>query len=193
MNPVKILFLAANPSDTAQLKTDEERRRIEAEILKSPHRDRIQLVYEPAIQPSSLIEVFRRHRPQIIHFSGHGSEANEIILESDDGSSRLVGTDALAELFRLQGKGVRVVLLNACYSRPQAETLTRHVDFAIGMSEAIPDPMAIDFASAFYQGLAYGEPVRSAFDASLLQLRLAGLPRLKGTSRDLSRAVEPEA
>lgn len=189
MDRIRILFLAANPSDTAQLKTDEERRRIESEILKSPHRDRIQLVYEPAVQPGSLIEVLRRHRPQIVHFSGHGSEANEIILESDDGSSRLLGIDALEELFRLQGKGVRVVVLNACYSRAQAEALTRHVDFAIGMSEAIPDPMAIDFATAMYQGLAYGEAVRPAFDAALLQLRLAGLPRVSGPGRDLGGAA----
>ena len=193
MNLVKILFLSANPSDTARLKTDEERRKIEAEILKSPHRERLQLIYEPAVRPDSLIEVLRRHRPQIIHFSGHGSEANEIILESDDGRSRLVGTHILEELFRLQGRSVRVIMLNACYSEAQARVLTRYVDCAIGMNRAIPDPMAIDFATAFYQGLAYGEPVRAAFDASLLQLRLSDLPGLRGPSRDLVVDISTEA
>src|SRR4051794_6044246 len=102
MSKVTILFLAANPSDEARLRTNGERRRIETEILKSPSRDAIHLVYEPAVQPRFLIEAMRRHRPQVVHFSGHGSQENEVIFETDDGTSHRVGAEALAELFRLQ-------------------------------------------------------------------------------------------
>ena len=104
MRSFKILFLAANPSDTTKLQTDEERRRVEAEILNSPNREAICLVYEPAVRPQFLIDVFRRHRPQVVHFSGHGSKDNEVILETDDGGSRLVGADVLEELFPFKAR-----------------------------------------------------------------------------------------
>jgi CHAT domain len=203
MRYFKILFLAADPRDTTKLQTDEERRRVEAEILKSLNRDAIRLIYEPAVRPQFLIEVFRRHRPQVVHFSGHGSPENEVVLETDDGSSRLVGADVLEELFRLQGEGVRVVLLNACYSQTQAAGLLRHVPCAIGMNRAIPDRTAVDFAAAFYQGLASGESVRRAFDSSLLQLRFLGpfggssdsrhlLLRDLGAAGDVEKTLIPE-
>src|SRR4051812_16917620 len=119
MSRVKILFLAANPSDTAKLRVDEERRRLEGEIRRSPNRGALELIYEPAVRPGDLIEALRRHRPDVLHFGGHGSEDNEIVLEAADGSARLVGSDALVELLRVQGGSVRMVVLNACYSRGQ--------------------------------------------------------------------------
>src|SRR5262249_10831601 len=70
VKPVTILFLAANPSGEVRLQTDRERRAIEVEILKSPNRDLFELAYEPGIQPNRLIELFRQHKPQIVHFAG---------------------------------------------------------------------------------------------------------------------------
>jgi hypothetical protein len=189
MNPIRILFLAANPSETTRLQTNRERRQIEVEILKAPHRDAIQLVYEPYIQPRILLELLRNHAPQVVHFSGHGSQEHEVILEDDDGLSRPVGSSALEELFRLQGASVRVVVLNACYSQGQARALIRHVPCAIGMDGAIPDTVAVSFAAAFYQGLVRGESIRRAFDSSLLQLRLENKPVRDGFRRDLEPAV----
>jgi hypothetical protein len=192
MKRVKVLFLAANPSDTTRLRVDEERRGLEAEIRKSPNRDALELIYEPAVRPGDLVEALRRHRPDVVHFGGHGSEDNEIVLEAADGSARLVGSDALVELLRVQGDSVRVVVLDACYSREQARALTRHVDCAIGMSRAIPDETALAFASAFYQGLAYGESVRTAFDSSLLQIRLLDAPAWHGEPARDMRKVPPD-
>ena len=175
-NPRNILFLAANPSDmrkSTQGACDANRGRNPQEPPPRPDSSLSTNL------PSSfvLIEVFRRHRPQIIHFSGHGSEADEIILESDDGSSRLVGTDTLAELFRLQGRGVRVRLAERVLfetPRPRAQAYRQR---RIGMSEAIPDPMAIDFASGL--GLAYLRAGAVGLGRQPAPTRLAGLPRLK--------------
>jgi hypothetical protein len=59
---------------------------------------------------------------------------------------------------------VRCVVLNACFTRRQGEAIARHVPCVIGMSREISDPAAIVFAEAFYLAIAYGLPVRKAFE-----------------------------
>ncbi|AOK51251.1 hypothetical protein WT74_00025 [Burkholderia stagnalis] len=87
----------------------------------------------------------------------------------------LVGADALADLFRVLKDGIRVVMLNACYSAVQAKAIVEQIDFVVGMSDSIRDDAARVFAAAFYRGLAFGRSVRSAFDLGINELKLAGL------------------
>jgi hypothetical protein len=170
MKPVKILFLAANPTDQAPLRTDDERRKIDVEIIRSGRSSQVELLYESAIRRDALIDAMRRHRPDVVHFAGHGSSVEGIVLETEDGVSSPVDAATLAELFRLQGATVKLVLLNACYSRDQAGAIVRHVPCAIGMTQAIPDGTALSFATSFYQGLVQGESIQTAFESSLLQI-----------------------
>jgi hypothetical protein len=60
----------------------------------------------------------------IVHFSGHGCRTEEeIILLDQNGLPKPVSKGALAQLFRTLRDNVRVVLLNACWTRPQAEAI----------------------------------------------------------------------
>ncbi|MDI1442460.1 CHAT domain-containing protein [Polyangium sp. 6x1] len=149
---------------------------------------------------SDLQAALLRHRPQIVHFSGHGRgerissaprsdvtremlpaheqdedpTAGEILVENDAGRAEPIPAAALANLFGILGD-VRCVVLNACHSAAQAEAIRPHVDAVIGMSQSIQDAAAINFAWAFYQGLAFGESVHKAFDLGRNQIDLAGL------------------
>ncbi len=191
MKPITILFLTANPSDTTRIRTNFERLEVQDEISKCRDREAIRLVYEPDVSPRILIDAFQRYRPEIVHFSGHGSANHEVVLASDDGASRLLQKDDLAELFRLQGESVQVVLLNACYSEKQAASLLRFVPCAIGMSTAIEDEAAINFSRTFYRSIAEGESVRRAFETGLLQLKLTELSEAAPTHRDLNPDLAP--
>jgi WD40 repeat protein len=186
MAKLKILFLAANPLQTAKLKTNEERVAIQEEIRKSPAQDLVEIVYEPEIRPSRLLELFRIHSPQVVHFAGHGTE-DGIWMEKGGGEPALLDRALLETLGQTLPKNTIIVVLNACLTKEQASILTQHVPCAIGMSRRIPDPDAVAFSVAFYQGLVYGESVRAAFDSALLQLRLA---TLEGPLRDLELKVE---
>ena len=48
---------------------------------------------------------------------------------------------------------VQLVVLNACYSAPIATALLAHVDCVVGMTGAIQDNAAQNFAIGFYGGL----------------------------------------
>jgi hypothetical protein len=172
---VKILFLAANPQDTGQLRLDEEIREIKQALLKAEFRDKFDIEQEWAVRVSDLQGHLLRHKPDIVHFSGHGSKASEIILEDNMGGSYKVPEQALSQLFAILKDNIRCVVLNACYSARQAQAIAQHIDCVAGMSKAVGDEAAISFALAFYQALGFGRDVKTAFDLGCLQINLENL------------------
>lgn len=172
---VKILFLAANPRDTPMLLLDQEVRLIDEALRQAEYRDRFELIQHWAVRVSDLQSCLLRHNPRIVHFSGHGSAANEIVLETEAGVSQAVPSGALSRLFGLFKTRLRCVVLNACYTGEQAEAIAEQIDCVVGMSGAIEDQASLNFSAAFYQALAYGRDVRSAFDLGCLQIDLQGL------------------
>ena len=78
--PVKILVLATNPQETDPLRLDEEVRGIDEALQQSRFRDKFELEQQWAVRVSDLQRFLLRYKPDIVHFSGHGSESSEIIL-----------------------------------------------------------------------------------------------------------------
>ena len=173
---IKILFLAADPfRDTARLELGEEMRAIDHAIQQGSAREALELVSHFATQTGDVQATLQRHRPQIVHFAGHGNPG-VVYLGNDRGGREGVGKAALARLFGALGGGVRVVVLNGCHTLPIATALSKVVDYAIGTKDQIGDAEAIQFADAFYTALAFGSPVRQAFDLAVARLMAHGSP-----------------
>lgn len=172
---IKILFLAANPTDTTRLRLGEESRAIDQALRQAEFRDKFDIEQHWAVRAADLQGYLLRHQPHIVHFSGHGGPSSEIILEDNAGNSHPVSVRALSTLFSVLKDNVRCVVLNACFSEQQARAIAQHIDCVIGMSTAIGDAAAISFATAFYQALGYGRDVKTAFDLGCVQIDLANL------------------
>jgi CHAT domain-containing protein len=190
-----ILFLAAQPIETARLRLDEEIREIEEGLKRSKFRDQFTLKQQWAVRPIDLRRALLDHKPQIVHFSGHGiggvtsaessrkliavsqSEPTEegLILEDQIGTPKLVSTEALSGLFELFSDSVECVVLNACYSERQANAIAQHIPFVIGMQSAIGDRAAIEFSIGFYDALGGGCSVEVAYKLGCNSIQLAGL------------------
>src|SRR4051812_18998986 len=99
MNKIKVLFLAANPAGTLPLTLDEEIRQITAKVRASEHRDSLELVSRRAVRPDDLLRALLEVRPHVVHFSGHGSCATELILLDDRGDPKPVSQEALVHVF----------------------------------------------------------------------------------------------
>lgn len=174
-HPISILFLGSNPVNTDPLRLGTEVRAIDEALQSSEFRDRFELHQQWAVRVADLQGHLMRHRPDLVHFSGHGTSASEIILEDATGAVYPVPTQALTHLFSLVADQVRCVVLNACYSEAQANAIGASIDCVIGMSDSIPDQTAIAFAAAFYQALGYGHSVKRAFDFGISQIALENL------------------
>jgi hypothetical protein len=170
-----ILFLGANPLDTTRLRLDEEYRAIDQALRQAEFRDRFNIQQHSAVRVADLQPLLLRHRPGILHFSGHGSNVGEIILEDANGQMRPVSVEALGALFSLLKDNLRCVVLNACYSQRQAEAIAQHIDCVVGMSTSIGDRAAITFAFAFYQAIGDGKDIKTAFRLGCSQIDLEGI------------------
>lgn len=172
---VKVLFLAANPPDTRRLRLDLEIREITEKIRASDFRDALEIISLWAVRPADLLQALNQHKPQIVHFSGHGHSSGGLVLEDSQGEAKPVGEDALRSLFRVLAGRIRVVVLNACFSETQAQVITEFVDCAIGTSHSINDQTASTFAAAFYRAIGFGASVYDAFEQGKAAVLLEGL------------------
>jgi hypothetical protein len=179
MKKVKVLFVAANPMSTARLQIDEEIRSIGIKLRAAEHRDALEFIPKFAARPDDLLQALLEHKPQIVHFSGHGSRAKNLTFVSDQGKRKPVSEGALVHLFQTLKDDIRLVVLNACSSRPQAEAIARTIDCTIGMRKPISDDAAIVFAASFYRALGFGRSVKEAFELGKAALLLEGIPEEK--------------
>jgi CHAT domain-containing protein len=173
-----ILFLSANPKGTDELELIKECNIINQKIRASAGgRELFKLEQRHDISIKSLIEELLNYDPKILHFSGHGSEKSALIFTNENtGQSEEVPPDALANLFKALSNKIDVVFLNACYSEKQAKAIAQHIHCVIGMSDAVYDTTAIEFASTFYLSLGFKKSVKEAFDLAAVQIGMLSLP-----------------
>lgn len=174
----KILFLAANPTNTGRLRLDEEVREIEEALKLAKLRDQFEIESKWAVRTEDLRRALLEHEPQIVHFSGHGSGEGGLALEDELGKAKLVSASALTGLFRLF-ESIECVFLNACYSQIQAEAIHQHINYVIGMNQAIGDRAAIQFAKGFYDALGVGKGYEYCFKMGCASIDLEGIPESK--------------
>ena len=188
-----ILFLTANPSETAKLDLDREFAKISHNLQDNHGFD---LKSEWNVTIDDLQESLLKHKPQIIHFSGHGTGSatdqgtrgigitgqtkakGGIIFENDKRESQVVPQVAFKNLFKILAPkyNIKVVVLNACYSELQAQAINEYVPYVVGMNNAIKDEAAITFSSSFYNALAFNEnDIETAFELGVNQIELKGL------------------
>lgn len=176
MDKKKVLLLSANPANTDRLRVEAEFREIESCCQKASLRDRFAIVAKGAVRIDDLQPILIQEAPRVVHFSGHGAAENGLVLETDTGAWELVGTEPLAELFRILQNGIDCVVLNACFSQVQAEAITRYVPYVLGMNREIGDVAAIEFAKGFYGALFEGKSVKDAFDLGKNLIALKNIP-----------------
>ena len=170
--PVKtILILAANPTNTAPLRLDQEIREIDEGLRRANKRDRYKLEQKWAVRSRDFYRAILDYQPNIVHFCGHGAGEDGIVLEDDTGKMVLVETNALASMFKLFAKkSVECVILNACYSEVQAEAISQYVNYVIGMNRAVGDRAALAFAVGFYDAIAAGYTLEEAYELGCSQM-----------------------
>ena len=172
----KILIFSANPKNTSNLRLDEEVREIKNTLAVSPNRNQFQIITESAVKVDGLTRFLSHHQPTIVHFSGHGTSTDGLALEDNSGHMQLVSTQALAKLFDLFEQKVECVLLNACYSEEQADSIHQYIDCVVGMNQAIGDRAAIKFSIGFYTALFAGRNYKDCFHIGCTSIDLQGIP-----------------
>ena len=177
---IRILFLSANPWTTSRILVDEEAREIFEKLQEGSHRDRFELIKHEAIRALDLQRLLMMYEPHIVHFSGHASKTHKLILGGTAGRGKEVDRQGLAEIFGLYRRHVRLILLNACFTRTQARALSEFIDYSVGTGKGMGDKGGVAFAGAFYRALGFGKSVKESFASAKAELGLTKIPRTSG-------------
>ena len=159
-----VLILAVNPRDTQQLDLLEEVKAIKEILGKGIQNVTFNVEVKIDIEPGQILPAIRGHRPQIIHFCGHGEDF-ELVFADENQAGKSVKGHNLVDLFsqpKIQGH-LECVVLNACYSAKQASWVGRVVDYSIGSLHAIKDRAAIQFSKSFYSAIVTGNAFKADF------------------------------
>jgi hypothetical protein len=176
VEPIKVLFLAANPLNTKRILWDKEARMIneisqDSESLTRP----IEVKLYPGVQPDDLKRVIRRENPAIVHFSGHGEAEKGLLLDDGRGKKRPVSFEALGMLFhQLLRDNIRIrcVVLNGCCTALGSELIGKSVEVVIGTTSAIADDAATAFSRGFYRTQAEGRAIGYAIEDGKYEMLL---------------------
>ena len=158
----RILILAANPKMTTQLRLDEEVREIRNCLKRSSSQHAFDVQARFALRGRDVQEAMLEYKPQIVHFSGHGTE-NGLLVEDALGFGFIFSKEAIADLFRLCSDNLDCVILNACYTDSLASEISRNIDYVIGMTGEIQDKASVEFSVGFYSAISAGESIENAF------------------------------
>lgn len=107
-----ILLMAANPKGTNSLRLQEEEREIKGRLRLAGY-GKVPINSIEATRSRDIQQAMLDFKPQIVHFSGHGAGQDGLVFEDTIGQRKLVGSEALANLFKLFSKRVECIVLNA--------------------------------------------------------------------------------
>lgn len=98
---IKVAFFATDPATASdrRLLLDEEVREIHQKIRLSDHRDAVKLESRWALRPIEILQYMNELKPTIVHFSGHGSEQDELVLQDRYGDAKLVSMESIVATF----------------------------------------------------------------------------------------------
>lgn len=162
---IVVSFFAADPGSTSMTKLalDEEARSIGEKIRASEHRDSVTFVSRWAVRPMDILQAINELSPTVVHFSGHGSSGDELVLQDDQGRPKFVRKEAIVHTISVASESVKLVFFNTCFSFNQAQECVTHVNAAVGMNKEVGDRAARIFASQFYSAIGFGLSIPKAF------------------------------
>lgn len=194
-----ILFLGANPFCNLALELDREVQEISAGLTRFGKRDAFDFrakIHVTATDLQRMLLEVAALKPRFVHFAGnavvnHTQYGTGVIFEDEKGQPRTIGGDVLGRMFK-QFPSVECVFLNTCDSGPAALEVGQTVPFVIGMNDRVYDESAIVFAVAFYEAIASGQTITTAFDFAKTRLMLEAFPEQADIPVLISNGQSPD-
>lgn len=194
--PSRVLFLAASPRDLPDIDPNAEKQSIELALYrgaKSAGRLVLVLEAEDNLRAQDLQGMLNDKAAKIVHVSAHGSAKGEMYLLKGSSPIAVQPEDWAAAFAAIEPERRPLcVVLSACFSDKVAKLLAPHVGCIVGMSHQIGVGHAREFSARFYECIAAGQTVKTAFNQGLAQIGIvedndasdALVPRLTEGLRD---------
>jgi hypothetical protein len=170
----RIAMLIASPIGQDAIDVGLEARELGVELRKSPLRDKFDLQVYNAATTESLLKALNEQKPQILHFSGHGSFGGLQFDNAsiDDSGGSTIDFDVLRKLLATAPLRPKLMFLNACQSVGGAAGLVDVCDIVIAMRDTVNDSTAFHYARRFYASLLTGLNVEASHEQAKIVLSI---------------------
>jgi len=165
---MRILFVSANPHWTSRLDVGDEMR----ELLHSLRGQEIELMMLPSAQPEDLKVAVTSNKIDILHFSGHATEQDGILLRDKDGMERAISGPELREV--IEGEAIKLAFLNARNTESTAKAIENSVGAVIGTTAPLDDEAAKKMTKVFYSVLSGGGSIDKSYDEATRTIKNSG-------------------
>ena len=174
--PVILLAFANEPVDSINYlrKLSVERHAVHTalENAKAAGLCDFELLYDATLD--DILAAFRNPslhgRIAVFHYGGH-ADSYELLFQSDSGNLERIDGRGFAAILAEQ-PSMQLVFLNACSTEPQVESLlAANVQVVIATSQEVDDEVASSLAGQFYEELAHGAAIGSAYRQAVAALR----------------------
>ena len=156
--------MAAAPDDKIYVNVIKEGTEIQQTL--DAQREKFEFINRLGITKNHFLDDLERYKPNILHFSGHGTDYASLVFQ--DGSELTL--EQLEKTFQSLPFKISLVFLNACYSKKQANTISKYVNHIIGMKKDVSDDAAIIFSSQFYKSLLKKLDYKEAYEDAIAYL-----------------------
>ncbi|MEM7366991.1 MAG: hypothetical protein AAF587_00250 [Bacteroidota bacterium] len=165
MSQRPVIFLAfANDHQDYLYKLTEEQDAIRTVLDKAVEQGLCEVHYETDTDLNKIWKVFDRYKDRIsiFHYGGH-AEDYSLLLKKASGERQIGHAEGLVS-FLGQQKGLKLVFINGCCSKRQAEELRdKGVPAVIGTARPVDDSMATELSGKLYESLAEGRSLEQAW------------------------------
>lgn len=187
-----ILFLASNPKGTDDLDLYTEVEAIKSAIRDGPHRQFFHIQQEWKVGLRDLPRLLLEYKPKVVHFAGHGRSDGELLFEDSVGNAEHADVDIVTAFVAHTDGATRIVVLNACFTKAQAESLIPVVDCVVGTPVALRNELAVAFSQGFYTALGFNRSAKDAYQLGIdtARLELESLKRQSGMARSDDEPAE---
>jgi tetratricopeptide (TPR) repeat protein len=185
---LRILAVAASPTDGPPLAVERERANLEA-AWKGQEK-KVEIVFLQSGGVEEMRQALLAAPFHILHFMGHGSfdagnGEGALVFERSDGGGQVLEGRRLAQLLH-DFESLRLVILNACHTAEAAgergsnpfagvasSLVMGGVPAVVAMSGPVSDLAAVAFSRMFYQRLTAGDPIEAAVTEGRLAIQRA--------------------
>jgi hypothetical protein len=152
-SPVRILFMAAQPDDNVRLQS-------EFDDIVSKVQLRIQddslLFLLPTWNTDydKFLSRLNNDRPNVLHYSGHGDKDGIHLINNVNQSTQVLSNKYLDDIFEGTKNYLELVILNSCFSSEQADIISKHGIYVLGIHDIMDSAIGVELAKNFYLGFS---------------------------------------
>lgn len=163
MNPKPIIFLAFANDEAKYLRhLSAEAQRLRQSLSMAKQHGLCDFEERFNISVRDIFQAVKMSEISIFHYAGHADDQT-MSLSQPNSENIWIDTSYLND-FLARNKAIKVIFLNACSSRVQAEDLiAKGIPIVIGTSIQISDRIATNLAASFYESLISGRSIGEAW------------------------------